>query len=201
MKKKMGVLSIFLGNLFEHYDTALYGLLSPFLAPLFFPTQDPVTALILTYGMIPISMLVRPLGSIFFGFVGDNYGRQQALYISLSGMAVVTLMIALLPEFNRIGIFAPILLLLGRMLLSFFCSGEAAGGAVYIIENSAESKQNLMSGLFGSSTIAGIILASGLVTLFSHLEIIETGWRILYLIGGVTGICGIIMRRNGKKRA
>jgi MHS family proline/betaine transporter-like MFS transporter len=199
MKKKIGILSVFLGNLFEHYDTALYGLLSPFLAPLFFPTQDEVTALLLTYAMIPLSMLIRPIGSLFFGYIGDYYGRQRALYISLTGMAVVSLLIATLPDFARIGFLAPLCLLAGRMLLSFFASGESSGGAVYIIENSADKKQDLMSGLFGSSTIAGIILASGLVTLFSYLEIIETGWRFLYLMGGITGVFGVIMRRYGRE--
>jgi MHS family proline/betaine transporter-like MFS transporter len=199
MKKKFGILSVFLGNLFEHYDTALYGLLSPFLAPLFFPTHDEITALILTYGMIPISMLIRPVGSLIFGYVGDYYGRQRALYISLTGMAIVSLLISCLPEFSDIGYLAPVLLLLGRMFLSFFASGESSGGAVYIIENSSESKEDLMSGLFGSSTIAGIILASGLVTLFSHFEIIESGWRLLYFLGGITGVFGIIMRRYGRR--
>jgi MHS family proline/betaine transporter-like MFS transporter len=198
MKKKLTLISVFLGNLFEHYDTALYGLLSPFLAPLFFPTQDPITALILTYGMIPLSMIVRPLGALFFGFVGDYYGRQRALYISLSGMAFVSLAIAFLPDYEKIGFLAPALMLFGRMLLSFFVSGESTGGAVYIIENTSEKKQDLMSGLFGSSTIAGIILASSLVTLLSYFEFIEKGWRILYLIGGFTGVFGVLMRHNGK---
>ena len=81
------LLSACLGNLFEHYDTALFGFLSPFLAPLFFPDQDPVTALILTFAMIPLGMLARPIGSLAFGYIGDVYGRANALFISLIGMS------------------------------------------------------------------------------------------------------------------
>lgn len=197
--KKLRILSVFLGNAFEYYDGALYSLLAPFLAPLFFPSQDIVTALMITYGMIPLGMLVRPVGAYIFGYIGDHHGRHRALYISMCGMAIVSLLIACLPDFKQIGYLAPALLLIGRMLLSFFAAGELSGGAIYIIENSEEKKQDLMSGLFGSSAIAGVILASSLVTLFAYCNIINEWWRVLYVIGGFTGLFGAIMRRGAKE--
>ena len=79
-----------LGNLFEHYDTALLGFLSPFLAPLIFPEKDPMTALILTYAIIPLGMVARPLGSLVFGYIGDVYGRKHALFLTLAGMSLIS---------------------------------------------------------------------------------------------------------------
>src|SRR5215208_4599886 len=91
--------SILLGNLFEHYDNALFSLLSPFLAPLFFPGQDPLTALILTYCIIPLGMIARPIGSLFFGYIGDTRGRKEALVLTLSGMAIVTTLMGFMPTY------------------------------------------------------------------------------------------------------
>ena len=79
-----------LGNLFEHYDTALFGFLSPFLAPLIFPEKDPMTALILTYAIIPLGMVARPIGSLVFGYIGDVYGRRHALFLTLAGMSLIS---------------------------------------------------------------------------------------------------------------
>src|SRR4051812_25423429 len=101
--KKGPLFSAWLGNLFEHYDTALFGFLSPFLAPLIFPKQDPLTALILTYAMIPLGMLARPIGSLFFGYIGDVYGRAVALFWTLAGMAIISLCIALTPLYAQVG--------------------------------------------------------------------------------------------------
>src|SRR5687768_7340833 len=93
-----------LGNLFEHYDTALFGFLSPFLAPLIFPEKNPMTALILTYAIIPLGMLARPLGSLVFGYIGDVYGRKYALFLTLAGMSLISGCIALSPTYNQVGI-------------------------------------------------------------------------------------------------
>src|SRR5579862_656680 len=108
-----------IGNIFEHYDSALFGLLAPFIASLFFETQDPVTALILTYGMLPLGILFRPLGSLFFGWIGDHWGRRQALFLSLTGMGVATVLMGCLPTYATAGIYAPLLLALCRILQNF----------------------------------------------------------------------------------
>src|SRR6187399_383973 len=97
-----------LGNLFEHYDTALFGFLSPFLAPLIFPEQDPITALIFTYAIIPLGMLARPLGALVFGYIGDLYGRERSLFFTLAGMALISFCIAFTPTYLQAGMLAPI---------------------------------------------------------------------------------------------
>lgn len=192
---KKSFLSAFLGNLFEHYDAALFGLLSPFLAPFIFPDKDPTSALILTYAMIPMGMLARPFGALVFGFIGDRRGRGYALFITLLGMGVVSLGIGLCPTYVQGGILAPILFCLGRILQNFFAAGETMGGAIFLLDQTQEKKHDLFSSLFCSSTIGGILLASAGVSFLSYLNIISTGWRILYFFGTLTALFGCLIRR------
>lgn len=183
-----------LGNLFEHYDAALFSFLSPFLAPLIFPSQDPLSALILTYAMIPLGMLARPFGSLVFGYIGDRYGRGNALFITLAGMGAVSFGIAFSPTYLQAGMAAPLIFCAGRILQNFFSAGETMGGAIFLLENSPEKKHDLLSGLYGSSTIGGILLASAGVSLITYWGEVASGWRILYLLGCVTAIFGCIAR-------
>lgn len=192
-------LSAYLGNFFEHYDTALFGFLSSFLAPLIFPNQDPITALILTYAMIPLGMVARPFGAIFFGYVGDVYGRERALFISLSGMALITCTIAIIPLYDQIGILAPIAFALGRIIQNFLASGEQMGGAIFLLEHSSKSRHDMISSLFSASSIGGILLASGGVSILYHFDIIAESWRLLYLIGGITALFGVFIRNQMPK--
>lgn len=186
--------SVLLGNLFEHYDTALFSLLSPFLAPLFFPDQDPLTALILTYCIIPFGMIARPLGSLIFGYIGDTRGRKETLILSLSGMAIFTGLMGFLPTYQQGGFLAPILLSIGRFLQNFFAAGETMGGAIYLIENSPESQKDLMSSLYSSSTIAGVLFASAGVSILCAFHIIQEYWRVLYFSGFFTAIFVVFLR-------
>lgn len=185
----------YIGNLFEHYDTALFGLLSPFLAPLIFPQHDPISALILTYAMIPLGIVSRPIGSLVFGWIGDRYGRNQALFLTLSGMAVVSGMIALSPTYNQVGFFAPLIFCVGRVLQNFFAAGETMGGALLLLENASAKQHDLLSGLYNASTMGGYLLASLFVFWLSQCDWIDPGWRFLYLGGCITVLFGIVARR------
>lgn len=190
--------SVCLGNLFEHYDTALFGFLSPFLAPLFFPKQDPLTALILTYAIIPLGMLMRPLGALFFGYIGDLHGRHKALFVSLLGMGLISFCLALMPTFEQIGVCAPLLFCLARLMQNFLASGEIMGGAILLLEGAQEKQHDILSSLYAASTIGGILLASLGVSCLCQLTSVEVGWRFLYIIGGITAFFGCIIR--GKER-
>jgi MFS transporter, MHS family, proline/betaine transporter len=184
-----------LGNLFEHYDTALFGFLSPFLAPLIFPQQDPITALILTYAILPLGMLARPLGALVFGHIGDVYGRQRALFFTLAGMALVSGGIAFTPTYLQVGILAPILFCLGRALQNFLAAGETMGGAIFLLENAPEKRHDLLSGLYSASAMGGHLLASLGVYVVSAYFVVDPGWRSLYLCGCVTALFGCMIRR------
>lgn len=186
--------NILFGNLFEHYDNALFGLLSPFIAPLFFPERDPLTALILTYCIIPLGMIARPIGSLFFGYIGDTRGCRKSLILTLTGMAVVTTLMGFMPTYQQVGLLAPLLLTLGRMLQNFFAAGETIGGGVYLIENTQEPYRNIISSLYGSSTVAGIFLASFGVSILCTLDAVQDFWRLLYVLGCCTAFCTVLLR-------
>lgn len=184
------------GNLFEHYDMALFSFLSPFLATLIFPKEDPITALLFTYSIIPISMLARPLGALFFGYIGDRYTRKQALFLSLLGMAIISLFLTFIPTYAQIGIAAPILFLLARLLQNFCSGGETIGGAIFILEQTPKRNKDLLSSLFDSSTVAGYLVASLGVYLITQLKGQENGWRLLYAFGCMTALFGLLIRKN-----
>lgn len=194
---RLHTLSVYLGNTLEHYDKALYGVLAPFLAPIFFPDQDPVFALMLIYLVYPLAMIARPVGAVFFGYIGDTRGREEALSISLIGVAIATLSIAFIPT----GVPAsPLLLLLARALQNFFSAGEVAGGAIYLIEREAQTERRpWVNSLFGASTIIGFLAASGATALLCAFDAIEQHWRTLYLVGGLTGLFGAIVRASKAK--
>ncbi|MCE5294186.1 MAG: MFS transporter [Chlamydiales bacterium] len=184
-----------IGNILEHYDSALFGLLAPFLAPLFFAGYDPITALIMTYGMMPLGILTKPLGAVFFGWIGDTFGRKQALTLSLLGMAFTTFSMGFLPVYAEVGVLAPMLLATLRMLQSFFMAGESVGGAIYVLEHTPSAKHSFMSSLYDASTLVGILVASSLVGLISAHEVVETAWRYLFWGGGITAFFGLWLRR------
>src|SRR5579872_3193363 len=190
------LLSACLGNLFEHFDTALFGFLSPFLAPLIFPEQEPITALILTYAMIPLGMLARPIGSLVFGYIGDRWGRKEALFLTLGGMALVSGGIALSPTFQQAGVLAPVLFCIGRLLQNFLAAGETMGGAIFLLENTQKKHHDLLSSFYNASTIGGILLASAGVSLLCFYNATEWGWRLLYLFGCLTGLFGCMVRKG-----
>ena len=185
-----------LGNLFEHYDTALFGLLTPFLAPLIFPEKDPMTALILTYAIIPLGMLARPLGSLVFGRIGDVHGRNHALFLTLAGMSFISGCIALSPTYSQVGLLAPLIFCIGRALQNFLAAGETMGGAIFLLENSPEKRHDLLSGFYNASTMGGHLLASFGVFLIGRHNFVDPGWRLLYLFGCITALFGCLIRRS-----
>jgi MFS family permease len=183
-----------IGNILEHYDNALFGLLAPFIASYFFEKSDPLTALILTYGMLPLGILFRPIGSLFFGWIGDKQGRRQALCLSLLGMAAATVCMGCLPTYEQAGIWAPILLALCRIMQNFCASGENIGGAIFLLEHTENSQKNMLSSLFNATTIAGALLASALVTICSMHFSDTAFWRWLFWSGGITALVALPIR-------
>lgn len=183
-----------IGNILSHYDTALYGLLAPYFSVLFFNNTDPLTALIATYAIMPLGMITKPLGSLFFGWIGDRYGRKQALCCSLLSMACVTALMGFLPTYSQAGAVAPILLALGRMLQSFCAAGELTGSSIFVLENTSIDQRSLMSSFYALSSMSGIMFALSLVTFFSINGWIQERWRLLFWLGSITAVLGLFLR-------
>ncbi|MBN9543313.1 MAG: MFS transporter [Alphaproteobacteria bacterium] len=185
-------LSAYLGVMVEHYDTALYGFMTPVLKNLFFPNLDDMTALIFMISGYGVSLLCKPFGALFFGYLGDKFGRKRALLISVLGMAMVTISMGILPTYETLGIFAPILLILCRAMQAFFVAGEYNGGAIYIIEHDANKAKGLASGIYCAFTAVGFLLASFATNVIIHYG--NEYWRIPYYIASITVIVCIYFR-------
>lgn len=194
MKKPTYFVAASVGNLFEHYDKFLFAFLAPFLAPIFFKSESPLLSLILTFGIMPLGILSRPLGALVFGKIGDHQGRKKALTLTLIGMAIVTFTMGLLPTYAQAGWVAPLLLALARLLQNFFAAGEVTGGALLILEHCDPKKRSLLSSIYDCSCVLGILIASLSVTLLAQFGLVEKAWRFLYFAGASTALVGLGLR-------
>lgn len=111
-------------------------------------------------------------------------------------MALATVLIGCLPTYQKVGVLSPLLLLVCRLLQGFFAAGEVTGGAIYLLENGPEEKSDFLSGLYDSSAIVGIFVASLIVTLFVRRGLITTHWRVIFWLGGIAGVVGFFLRRR-----
>jgi len=189
----VSVIAALIGNLIEHLDKALLGLLAPFIGPLFFPETDPIAALIYTYATLFLGTLARPFGALLFGWMADRKGRKQALLFSLLGMSVATFAMGCVPTYAHVGYAAPLLLALTRILQNLFAAGETNTAAVFLLE-SVSHRKPFFSSLFETSTLIGILLASAAVTFLSYQGTLFSHWRYLMIGASLLGIIGLWMR-------
>ncbi len=147
-----------------------------------------------------LGFFARPLGAFVFGVIGDRWGRKKAIRFSLIGMSFASFAIAFLPTYEEIGFFAPYLLLLTRVLQSFFSAGETGGGAVFLLEQTTQNRQDWASSLYGASTILGALFASFGIYLFTFCPFVRFFWRILYLFGCLTALIAFFFRNQEKPK-
>lgn len=192
--------SILIGNSLDHFDIALYSFLAPVLAPLFFPNYEPVVQLILAYGVAALSFITEPLGVFIFGRLAKNKGPAFGLSYSLMGVALSTVLMGFLPGYDWLGYGSPLCLVVLRIARAICASGESTISRLYIMDGKTDKKALVASYWYHSSTMFGIIMASGLATLIimlgtSHPEIKSYGWRLCFILGGLTGFFGYYLRR------
>ncbi|MQA95070.1 MAG: MFS transporter [Streptosporangiales bacterium] len=197
-KRRRAVISGGFGNLLENYDNVIYTYFAATLAKLFFPSSSDAAALLATFGVFAVGFVIRPLGALFFGHLGDRYGRRRALIVSVVLMAIATTAIGLLPTFAAIGVAAPILLVLARLVQGFSVGGEWAGSAALLVEYAPAGKRGRFGSVQQVSTGIGFLLAAAVaaaITLFvDPADILSWGWRIPFLLGLVTGAAALWLR-------
>ena len=187
------------GNGLEWYDFAIYGHMAVVLRDLFFPGTDPVVGLIATYGVFAAGFIARPLGAILFGWLGDKYGRRTALTIAVLMMAIPTGCIGLLPTYESMGIIAPILLTIIRVLQGLSLGGEFSGSMTFMVEHSPQKKRGFIGSMAMSSLIVGFMLGSVVANVFSSMpeeDFMSWGWRVPFLFGIVIGFVGFYIRSH-----
>lgn len=194
------ILSSMLGNALEWYDFALYGHFASLISRLFFPEGDSFINLIATYSIFAAGFIMRPLGGIFFGWLGDKFGRRISLAASILLMAVPTACIGLLPTYEKIGILAPILLCIIRLLQGLSMGGEFSGCMTFLVEFSPPKHRGLVGSISMSSLVAGMLMGTivaSIATKYLSKEEFELwGWRIPFLLGIVIGVVGVYIRTS-----
>ncbi|MEQ9115546.1 MAG: MFS transporter [Rickettsiales bacterium] len=194
------VISGMIGNALEWYDFALYGHFVHIITKLFFPQADPYAGMIATYTIFAAGFVMRPVGAVIFGYIGDKFGRRISLSISILMMALPTACIGLLPTYEQIGIWAPILLCVIRLIQGASIGGEFSGCIAFLVEYSPMKKRGLIGSASMVSLCAGMLLGSLVATLVSRTmdvaDFESWGWRVPFLIGIVIGLIGIYVRTS-----
>jgi len=188
----------FIGNFVEWFDYAAYGYFAIVISAVFFPDLSPTAGLLATYAVFATSFIIRPLGGIIWGSIGDKIGRKAALSWSIIIMSVATTLISFLPTFNQVGLLAPILLLLVRMVQGFCASGEYPGATSFIAEYSPINKRGFYTSMVPASTALGLLvgslMAAGLFKLLSLEDMQAYGWRLPFLLALPLGGIGLYIR-------
>ncbi|WP_058910196.1 MFS transporter [Entomohabitans teleogrylli] len=199
-KNKKVLIASLTGSSIEWFDYFLYGTAAALVFnKVFFPMVDPLIGLILSYLSFSLTFFIRPIGGVIFAHIGDRIGRKKTLVLTLSLMGGATVMIGLLPGYDSIGIWAPCLLILMRVIQGIGIGGEW-GGALLLAYEYAPAKRK---GLFGSIPQAGVTIGMlmatfivSLMTLFSEEQFLTWGWRIPFLLSAVLVLLGLWIRKD-----
>ena len=187
-----------IGNLLEWYDFGLFGYFAPVIARQIMPPGDRLASLLETFGVFAAGFLMRPLGGVIFGYVGDRLGRKRALELSVLLMAVATTLIGLLPPHSSIGLTAPLLLTLMRLLQGLSVGGEYVGSMSFLSEHAAPARRAFIGSWSSFSVVLGSLLGSGtaalLTGLLSEAQLLSWGWRLPFLSGILIGVVGLWLR-------
>lgn len=192
------VISGMIGNALEWYDYALYAQFAYIIGQHFFPDSEMRETL--TFAVFAAGFIVRPLGGVIFGNIGDKFGRRIALVIGIITMAVPTAGIGLLPGYETIGIAAPIILTLIRLIQGFSLGGEFSGCISYIVEHAPANRRGIAGSASFVSMCAGMLLGLATASAFSYFmteeNLVEWGWRIPFIAGLFISSVGLYIRKN-----
>ena len=188
------------GNVMEWYDFAIYGYFAPVIGQHFFPSHDPTSSLIAAFGVFAAGFLMRPLGGLVFGHIGDRVGRKTALTLSVLAMAIPTFLIGILPGYQYLGAAAPFLLVVLRMIQGLSVGGEYTTSIVFLVEGAAPGRRGLVGSWSVFGSVGGVLFGSAvgaLVTeLLSPAVINSWGWRLPFVVGLVVGLAGLFIRQH-----
>lgn len=188
------------GNLVEWFDFYVYSFCSIYFAHIFFPTGNTTTQLVQTAGVFAAGFLMRPIGGWLFGYIGDKHGRKTSMLISVCMMCFGSLVIACLPGYDTIGIWAPVLLLLARLFQGLSVGGEYGTSATYMSEVAVEGRKGFYASFQYVTLIGGQLLALLTVVILQQIlsdeDLHAWGWRIPFALGAVLAIVALYLRRS-----
>lgn len=197
---RKGLAAACIGNVLEWFDWVIYALIASILAVQFFPTEDPTAALLSTLAVFAVGFFFRPVGGVILSGFTDKHGRIAGMVLTMSLMAGGALLIGMAPTYGQVGIFAPMLLLVGRAAQGFSAGGEYAAVATYLSELAPPSRRGLYSSLLYVSSTLGALSATGvalaLQSWLSTEQMNSWGWRLPFLLGALIGAAAIYLRRQ-----
>ena len=198
---KRVIMSSLVGTTIELYDFFLYGSAAALVFNrLFFPSYDPITGTLLAFATYALGFVARPVGGIVFGHFGDRIGRKRLLMLSLILMGVATILIGLLPTYSQIGIWAPIALIVLRLVQGFAVGGEWGGAVLMVAEHGDSARRGFWASWPQAGVAAGSLLATGILALMagvqSEADFLDWGWRIPFLLSAVLVVVGFYIRNR-----
>lgn len=187
-----------IGQFIEFYDFTLYGLSAVTLSHLFFPSENALAGLLATFATFGVAFLARPFGGLFFGSLGDRIGRRKVLFVTLLSIGVATTLIGLLPTYATIGVFAPILLVLCRLLQGFSAGGESVGAPAFVFEHAPLERRGFWINVTLAATALPSVVGGTLILVLSTTMTPEAfdsyGWRIPFLLALPLAFFGLWIR-------
>ncbi|MEV1296020.1 MFS transporter [Pseudonocardia sp. NPDC049635] len=187
-----------MGNLVEWYEYSLYGYMAPLIAVLFFPTADSTAGLLATFTLFALAFFLRPVGAAVFGRLADRLGRRPVLVLVITLMSTATALIGVLPTYAVIGIWAPLLLTLLRMVQGLAGGGEFGGAVSLMVEYAPPGRRGLYGSWSFFTTVMGFVAGAGMATLlisiFSEEAMLSWGWRIGFLVAAPLGLIALYLR-------
>ncbi|YCH31134.1 MHS family MFS transporter [Erwinia sp. D4-22] len=199
-KNKKVLIASLTGSSIEWFDYFLYGTAAALVFnKLFFPMVDPVIGLILAYLSFSLTFFIRPIGGVIFAHIGDRIGRKKTLVLTLSLMGGATVMIGLLPTYETIGMWAPVLLILMRIIQGIGIGGEWGGALLLAYEYAPEKRKGFFGSIPQAGVTIGMLMATfivSLMTMFSEEDFLSWGWRIPFLLSSVLVLLGLWIRKD-----
>ena len=193
------VVATSLGNALEWFDISVYAYFAVYLSKAFFPASDPTTSLLLTFGTFGLTFLARPIGGVLLGTYADRYGRKASLLVSIAMMTCGTLAVACMPTFDKIGMLAPLLVIVARLVQGFSAGGEFGSSTAFLVEHMPGRRGFVASWQFASQGISSL-LGSGfgalLSSTLSEADLQTWGWRIPFFFGVLIGPVGLYIRNR-----
>src|SRR5947207_12429736 len=186
-----------IGNVLEWFDFVVYGFFAVTIAEVFFPAHDPTVSMLITFGAFGLAYFVRPLGAIVVGSYTDRAGRKAGLLLSIALMMIGTTLMALTPGYATIGMAAPILITLARLLQGFSVGGEFGSAVSFLSEHAGDRRgfsSNWAFSTGGMITVLASLFGLTLTTVLSHEQLVDWGWRIPYVFGMLVGPAGLYIR-------
>src|SRR5438445_2282272 len=191
------IVAAMIGNVLEWFDFVVYGFFAVTIAEVFFPAHDPTVSMLITFGAFGLAYFVRPLGAIVVGSYTDRAGRKAGLLLSIALMMIGTTLMAVTPGCATLGLAAPIIITLARLLQGFSVGGEFGSAVTFLAEHGGKRRGFSASWQFatgGIITVLASLFGISLTTLLSHQELVDWGWRIPYFFGMLIGPAGLYVR-------